>query len=124
MKSFPMFIRLEGRKVVIVGGGEEAARKLRLMLKTEASITVMADEIDAEISGLVAEGRVTHVQTICDLVALKDARLVFVATGCAAADASIADLARIAGATVNVVDRPSLCDATTPSIVDLSLIHI
>ena len=47
MKSFPMFIRLEGRKVVIAGGGEEAVRKLRLMLKTEASITVMADEIDA-----------------------------------------------------------------------------
>ena len=118
MKSFPMFIRLDGRKVVIAGGGEEAARKLRLMLKTEATIVVMADEIDSEIAGLVAEGRVFHERTICDPEVLKEARLVFVATGCAAADAAIADLARAAGATVNVVDRPALCDATTPSIVD------
>jgi len=118
MKSFPMFIRLDGRKVIIAGGDEEAARKLRLMLKTEAEITVMAPEVDEEIADLVAAGRVTHVETVCDRDTLRDARLAFVATGCAGADASIADLARAAGATVNVVDRPDLCDATTPSIVD------
>ena len=44
--------------------------------------------------------------------------LTFVATGCAGADAALHGLAKEAGAVVNVVDRPDLCDATTPSIVD------
>jgi siroheme synthase (precorrin-2 oxidase/ferrochelatase) len=38
MKTFPMFIQMEGRRVVINGGGEQAAQKMRLMLKTEAQI--------------------------------------------------------------------------------------
>ncbi len=38
MKSFPMFIRTTGRRVVICGGGEQAAQKARLMLKTDATL--------------------------------------------------------------------------------------
>ena len=34
MKTFPMFLRMAGRRVVILGGGEQAAQKTRLMLKT------------------------------------------------------------------------------------------
>jgi uroporphyrin-III C-methyltransferase/precorrin-2 dehydrogenase/sirohydrochlorin ferrochelatase len=46
------------------------------------------------------------------------AALVFVATGCPGLDSAIHALAAAAGAPVNVVDRPDLCDAFTPSIVD------
>ncbi|WP_108257541.1 precorrin-2 dehydrogenase/sirohydrochlorin ferrochelatase family protein [Mangrovicoccus ximenensis] len=44
--------------------------------------------------------------------------LAFVATGCEAADAALRAEARQAGAVVNVIDRPDMCDAFTPSIVD------
>ena len=59
MKSFPMFIKMSGRRVVIVGGGEQAAQKARLILKTEAEIVVVWPELDPELGGLAAEGRVT-----------------------------------------------------------------
>lgn len=117
MKTFPMFMQMAGRHVVIVGGGEQAAQKARLMLKTEARLVLAAPVLDAELAALVAQGRADHVQTLtADL--FRGAALVFVATGCVALDHAAHALAKAAGAVVNVVDRPALCDAITPSIVD------
>nr|WP_238941455.1 siroheme synthase CysG [Jannaschia sp. Os4] len=113
-----MFLTLLGRRVVIAGGGEGAAQKMRLMLKTEAEIVVAAPGLDEEIAGEVAAGRVRHVLGPVSPATFAGAALVFIATGSAAADACLHALAKEAGALVNVVDRPALCDATTPSLVD------
>ena len=117
MKTFPMFLQMAGRRVVIVGGGEQAAQKARLILKTEARIVLVAPDLDAELSALVAEGRAEQVNTL-SVDVFRGAALVFVATGCVGLDYAAHALAKDAGAVVNVVDRPALCDATTPSIVD------
>ncbi|MGP9790846.1 siroheme synthase CysG [Roseinatronobacter sp. NSM] len=117
MKTFPMFLQMAGRHVVIVGGGEQAAQKARLILKTEARIVLVAPELDAELSALVAQGRATQVSDL-SVGVFREAALVFVATGCVGLDYAAHALAKEAGALVNVVDRPALCDATTPSIVD------
>ncbi|MGF1445203.1 MAG: siroheme synthase CysG [Pikeienuella sp.] len=118
MKTFPMFLKTTDRRIVILGGGEQAAQKARLALKTDAQIVLAAPQIDIELQGLVSDGRARHElgQVTPDLV--EAAALVFVATGCPGADAALAALLRGHGAPVNVVDRPDLCDAFTPSIVD------
>lgn len=118
MKHFPMFLALAGRRVVIAGGGEAAAQKLRLVLKTEAEIDVLALEIDDEIATAVAAGRVRHRDGAITADSFRSAALVFICTGSPAADACLHALAQAAGALVNVVDRPELCEAVTPSIVD------
>ncbi|MCH1532369.1 MAG: bifunctional precorrin-2 dehydrogenase/sirohydrochlorin ferrochelatase, partial [Planktomarina temperata] len=118
MKTFPMFLQMEGRRVIIVGGGEQAAQKCRLILKTEASIILLAPALDPELSDLHAQGRVEWCQGAITPANFADAALVFVATGCPANDACLHMLAKAVGATVNVVDQPHLCDAITPSIVD------
>ncbi|MCF2872661.1 siroheme synthase CysG [Octadecabacter sp. G9-8] len=118
MKTFPMFLQMAGRRVVIVGGGEQAAQKARLILKTEAQIDVFALELDPELSDLAAAGRVTHHAGPITLQDFADTALVFVATGCPGMDMALHALAKASGATVNVVDQPGLCDAITPSIVD------
>ena len=118
MKSFPMFIDVADRIVAILGGGEQAAQKARLILKTEARIVLVAPTLDAELSGLVAAGRARHVAAVSDAQTLRAARIVFVCTGCAGADAAIAAQAQALGKLVNVVDRPDLCDLITPAIVD------
>ena len=118
MKSFPMFLTLSGRRVVIAGGGEGAAQKMRLMLKTEAEIVVAAGTLDDEIAAEVASGRVSHAPGPITPETFRDAALVFVSTGSPGADACIHALAKEAGTLVNVVDAPALCDATTPSLVD------
>ena len=117
MKTFPMFLKMAGRRAVILGGGEQAAQKARLMLKTEAEIVVVAPELEAELAGLVARGRIRHL-TEATPEAFENAALAFVATGDRAEDERLSALARAAGAVTNVVDQPDLCDAFTPSIVD------
>jgi uroporphyrin-III C-methyltransferase/precorrin-2 dehydrogenase/sirohydrochlorin ferrochelatase len=117
MKTFPMFLQMAGRHVVIVGGGEQAAQKARLILRTEARLVLVAPDLDAELAALVAEGHAEQVEEL-SVDVFRGAALVFVATGCVGLDYAAHALAKAAGALVNVVDRPALCDATTPSIVD------
>lgn len=117
MKTFPMFLQMAGRRVVIVGGGEQAAQKCRLMLKTEAQIHVFADALEPELCALAQTGRIIHRQNPTR-ESFTNTALVFIATGCLHTDRTLHRLAKSAGALVNVVDQPDLCDAITPSIVD------
>lgn len=118
MKSFPMFIKTSGRDVVIAGGGEQAAQKARLLLKTDARIVLLAPVLDPELAALVDEGRAAWHSGAITAQSFSGCAMAFVATGCPAVDFSIHALAKAGGAMVNVVDRPELCDMTTPSIVD------
>ncbi|PZX15938.1 uroporphyrin-III C-methyltransferase/precorrin-2 dehydrogenase/sirohydrochlorin ferrochelatase [Palleronia aestuarii] len=118
MQSFPMFIRTTGRRVVIAGGGEQAAQKARLLTKTDAQLVLVAPALDAELAALVKSGRACHVPGPVTSTLFEGAAMGFIATGCPGLDASLSDLARAARCPVNVVDQPALCDLTTPSIVD------
>ncbi|MEX3017598.1 siroheme synthase CysG [Gymnodinialimonas hymeniacidonis] len=118
MKSFPMFFRTSGRRIVIAGGGEQAAQKARLILKTDAQIVLAAPELDEELAALVADGRAEHHAQALTPEAFSGAAMAFIATGCPGWDAALHGLAKAAHCPVNVVDRPDLCDITTPSIVD------
>ncbi|MEM8553890.1 MAG: NAD(P)-dependent oxidoreductase [Pseudomonadota bacterium] len=118
MKTFPMFLQMAGRDVLILGGGEQAAQKCRLLRKTEARITVQAPALDLELDGLASEGAIVHDASAPSAKGCSGKAIVFVATGCPGLDAALHDLAKAGGALVNVVDQPSLCDALTPSIVD------
>lgn len=117
MKSFPMFIRTTGRKVVLVGGGEQAAQKARLLVKSDADLVIVAATLEDELSGLVLAGRASQV-TDLSVAVFKDAAMVFIGTGCPGFDAAAHAVAKAAGRLVNVVDQPDLCDMTTPAIVD------
>ncbi|MEL6465537.1 MAG: siroheme synthase CysG [Pseudomonadota bacterium] len=118
MKTFPMFLTMTGRRVVILGGGEQATQKCRLMLKTDAAIEIFAPTLDVELQALLDAGRITHRTDAITADALRGATLVFVGTGCPGLDAALHALAVEAGTLVNVVDQPDLCDAITPAIVD------
>ncbi|MEX0282451.1 MAG: siroheme synthase CysG [Arenibacterium sp.] len=113
-----MFIRTTGRRVIIAGGGEQAAQKARLILKSDAQIVLAAPELDPELADIVATGRATwHADEITPAL-FAGAAMGFIATGCPGIDASLHALASEAGCPVNVVDQPDLCDLTTPSLVD------
>ncbi|MFN7002391.1 MAG: siroheme synthase CysG [Roseinatronobacter sp.] len=116
MQHYPVFLDMTQARVVIGGGGEIALAKLRLLLKTDALITLCAPEFTPEIEAHAP--RVTLIRRPllgCDL---HGARLVYAATGDAAEDARIAALGRKSGALVNVVDNLDASDFLTPAIVD------
>lgn len=118
MHSFPMFIRTTGRRVIIAGGGEQAAQKARLLLKTDAQLVLAAPELDTELAAIVTSGRAEHHTGPITAALFETAAMAFVATGCPGFDAALHGLAKAARCPVNVVDQPALCDMTTPSIVD------
>lgn len=97
MEQLPIFLNLRGRAVVLVGEGEAADAKARLIVRAGGRI-VPAWEDGASLA----------------FVALDDE---------GAARGAAADL-RAHGLLVNVVDRPELCDFTTPAIVDRSPVTI
>lgn len=118
MKSFPMFIRTSGRRVVIVGDGEQAAQKARLLLKTDAAITLAAAQPEPELMDLIARDRIAWYRGPVSPALFQGAAMGFIATGCPGLDAAVHALAQDARCPVNVVDQPDLCDLTTPSLVD------
>ena len=118
MKHFPIFMAVEGRTIVVSGGGEAALAKLRLLMKTEARITVFASDPAPEILQWAAEGRMTV--TARDFAAgdAKGAVLFYAANEDDAEDARVAALAEADGALVNIVDNLGDSQFITPAIVD------
>ncbi|WP_271078387.1 precorrin-2 dehydrogenase/sirohydrochlorin ferrochelatase family protein [Aurantiacibacter sp. MUD61] len=95
MQSLPLFHQLTGKPVIVLGEGDMAEPKRRLVERAGAHI-------------------ITDMQTGID----EGARIAFVAHDDAAMCEADAIRLRCAGLLVNVVDRPDLCDFTTPSILD------
>lgn len=117
MNSFPAFIELAGAPVVIVGGGGEALRKARLVIAAGGRPTIIAERISDDLRAEVGAAA-TIIESAPARADFSGARFVFIADA-APEDAELwAEAARAAGALVNVVDRPALCDFTVPSIVD------
>lgn len=95
MKSLPLFHRIAGQPVIVLGQGEEALAKRRLVERAGGeAIDDIRDGID------------------------RGARIAFIAHGDREAAQADAIRLRGAGLLVNVVDQPALCDFMTPSIVD------
>lgn len=118
MQHFPIFLDLAGRRVVVSGGGAAALAKLRLLLKTQARITVFAKDPAAEIEGWAAEGRLALRRRAFAPGDAMCAALFYAADEEDAVDAQTAAWARADGALVNIVDNLADSAFITPAIVD------
>ena len=118
MQHFPVFLAVAGRRIVVSGGGEAAVAKLRLLMKTEAHLSVFAPDPDAQIETWAAEGRLAlHRRALAPGDALC-AVLFYAADEDAAEDARTTRLARADGALTNIVDNLDGSQFITPAIVD------
>ena len=113
MRYFPVFVDLSGARVVVVGGGEEALRKVRLLLKTGAAIEVVAPSIHEE---LAANPRVIWRAKRYAAKLLDGARLVYSAD--AELNAQVSADAQARNIPVNAVDQADISTFIVPSIVD------
>jgi uroporphyrin-III C-methyltransferase/precorrin-2 dehydrogenase/sirohydrochlorin ferrochelatase len=118
LSVFPAFFRVEGKDVAVIGNGEEALAKVRLLLNTRARITLVADQPGAQLMALAIQHDIRHLARAFDAAMLDGVVLVFAATGDAAEDRRIAAAARALKIPVNAVDQPDQCDFLTPAIVN------
>jgi precorrin-2 dehydrogenase/sirohydrochlorin ferrochelatase len=111
--SYPVNLLVEGRPVLVVGGGPVAAGKVRGLLEAGAAVTVVAPEVVEEIAGL--EVRVERRRYEPGEAARY--RLVVTATGDPAVDQQVFEDADGAGVWVNSADDPARCTFTLPARV-------
>ncbi|MEQ7922459.1 siroheme synthase CysG [Xanthomonas sp. WHRI 1810A] len=120
MEFLPLFHNLRGRHVLVVGGGEIALRKSRLIADAGAVLRVVAPEIGAELGELIASS--AGEQRLRGYLEpdLDGCVLVIAATDNETLNAQVSHDARLRGMPVNVVDAPALCSVIFPAIVDRS----
>jgi uroporphyrin-III C-methyltransferase/precorrin-2 dehydrogenase/sirohydrochlorin ferrochelatase len=115
---FPVFFDLTGQKVLVVGGGEVALRKISLLERTGALITVVAPEIAPELMARAASGTLKLAIREFEPLDLDGVRLVIVATSRRAVNRWIANLSESRNIPVNVVDDAQASRFIVPAIID------
>ncbi|RVD38119.1 uroporphyrinogen-III C-methyltransferase [Mesorhizobium sp. M4B.F.Ca.ET.019.03.1.1] len=124
LNAFPVFMRVEGEAVAIVGGGEAALAKARLVGQSSAVLRIIAQTAEAELLSFIAATGAVHVAAAYEAAHLEGAAMVFAASGDEALDRRVAEDARRLSIPVNAVDRPELCDFFTPALVNRAPVAI
>ena len=118
MKHFPIFLAVEGRRIVLSGGGTAAMAKLRLLMKTQAHLTVIAAECSKDICAWAAQGKLRMIDRAMEPGDAMCAALFYAANEDEAEDARVSAIAHAEGALVNIVDNLADSQFITPAIVD------
>jgi uroporphyrin-III C-methyltransferase/precorrin-2 dehydrogenase/sirohydrochlorin ferrochelatase len=121
---FPIFLDLEDRACLVVGGGKIAARKARLLLRAGARVTVVAPQLGKDLAGLVEQRRVEHLAREFADSDLDDKVLVIAGTDREDVNRRVSELAHARNVPVNVVDQPELCSFIVPSVIDRSPVQV
>ncbi|MCR3910121.1 siroheme synthase CysG [Aeromonas hydrophila] len=120
MDYLPIFCRLDNKPVLLVGGGEVAQRKARLLLDAGAQLTVVAPELDPELAELAANGSIEWLAGEFAPQQLAGKWLVVAATDRREVNALVYQSANQARIFANVVDDPKRSSFIMPSIIDRS----
>lgn len=117
MKDYPVFLRIAGRRCVVIGGGAVAERKVESLLAAGAQVAVVSPTLTARLAAWAARGEIAHAARPYRGGDLTGAVLAYAATDDEALHAVIAQEAAAAGVLLNVVDRPQWCSFIVPSIL-------
>ena len=120
MDYFPLFINLQGQPCLVIGGGEVAARKIALLSRAGARITIIAENISSSVCSLKTDHPLTLLKKRFAAEDLGDFRLVVSATDDSETNQWVSRLAQERNIPVNVVDNPALCSFIFPAIIDRS----
>jgi uroporphyrin-III C-methyltransferase / precorrin-2 dehydrogenase / sirohydrochlorin ferrochelatase len=117
MSLFPIFVKLQGRPVVVVGGGNVAAGKIPGLLQAQARVRVIAPQINPQVSAWVNTGEIQWSATEFAPADVQGAALVIAATSIPAVNAAVFQAAEAAGILCNAVDDIANCHFYYASIV-------
>lgn len=120
MQLYPLFADLHDRPVLVVGGGDVAARKVAMLLRAGAQVTVGAPMLGPELRELAQRGRIFYRAGAYQSDWLDGAWLVIAATRSRPLNARVAADGRVQQRLVNVVDDPALSSFQVPAVIDRS----
>jgi len=121
---FPAFLDLRGKRAVVVGGGDVAARKARALERCGAELTIVAPRLCDALAERVRLGSARHRAKRFEVADLAEAQLVIAATDDPAVNADVADAAHAAGIAVNVADDAERSSFVMASVVERGPLQI
>lgn len=121
---YPIFLDIENRSVVIIGGGNVCARKAETMMKYGAKVTVVSPEFHPDIEQYAAEGKLEIRRKPYEESDLEGASVVIASTDDPCINGRVARDSRRRKIPVNVVDVTHLCEFIVPAIVEQGSIQI
>ena len=114
---YPVYLNLKGKRVVVIGGGDVAERKVASLLGTGASIVVISPEVTPQLSSLANEHRIDLRKRSYAHGDCTGATLVLSATDDPEVGRQVFQEGTACGALVNTADQPALCDFIMPAVV-------
>jgi len=117
MPYYPIFLDLNNQKVLVVGGGTVAERKIQNLLRYGCHIYVVSPHLTPHLNQLIAEKKIYYLPHGALGKALNEAFMVIAATDDPEVNSQIASQAKERGLLINAVDQPGDCNFIMPSIV-------
>jgi len=124
VNTLPLFHRLQGELCLVVGGGDIAVHKARMLARAEARLLMVAVQFSPEAEAFIDDNSVIKIQRAYEPADLEGVRLVIAATDSEQVNEKIAEDASSFGLLINVVDKPHLSNIIFPSILDRSPLTI
>ncbi|KZX67595.1 ferrochelatase [Vibrio sp. HI00D65] len=125
MRYFPMFLDVENKSILVVGGGEVACRKVDSLLRAGADVTLVSPKVAPYLQQLVHENKLHWVQNFySSRIISKEYLQVWATTDNPSLNHQVYSDAKKLGILVNVVDDLPYCDFITPSMINRGRIQI
>jgi precorrin-2 dehydrogenase/sirohydrochlorin ferrochelatase len=118
MRYFPAFLNLHRKRCLVVGGGQVAERKVRILLRAGAAVDVIGPRLSSALSLLKARRKIRHRARLYRYGDMREAFLVIAATNNQGTNEGIAQEAEKRKILVNVVDDPGRCNFIVPSRIE------
>ncbi len=114
---YPVYLNLKGKRVVVIGGGDVAERKIDSLVGTDATIVVISPQTNAGIACLAEQRRIELRKRAYAHGDCAGAALVFAATDDSEISRAVHEEASALGTFVNTADQPALCNFIMPAVV-------
>lgn len=123
-RFYPVFMKIHGKRCVVVGGGKVAERKIISLLRDQAEVTVVSPQITAVLQELVEQQAIDWMARKYQRGDLSGAFIVYAATNSREVNGHIAGDAKTESVLVNVIDDPDACDFIVPSRLERGKLQI
>ncbi|HWI54657.1 MAG TPA: bifunctional precorrin-2 dehydrogenase/sirohydrochlorin ferrochelatase [Desulfobacteria bacterium] len=114
---YPVYLKLPGRKCVVVGGGKVAERKVKSLLDCDASVYVISPKLTRWLEEATVRGDITVARRNFTTTDLENAFLVIGATDSCETNNLVAEECSARNILVNIVDEPDKCNFIVPAVL-------
>ncbi len=117
MAYYPIFLEMEGRSCLVIGGGKEAQRKVTGLMTAGGRVTVIAPKMTRDLQAMLAAGEIEYIQREYQDGDVEGYEVCMIATDDGAVNSDVAAEGKRRGVWVNATDDTKNCDFILPAVI-------